>query len=74
MEIQILPEGFHKLVADVLDGVDNKEHIVVSWCNGSFGPTSRVHDSAPSKKLRKSLSHYVYIVLVDEYNTSNKSF
>ena len=63
----------HKLVADVLDGVDSKENVVVAWGNGSFGPTSRGHDSAPNKKLRRSLSHYVPIVLIDEYNTSKKS-
>ena len=63
----------HKLVADVLDGVDIKESVVVAWGNGSFGPTSRGHDSTPNKKLRRSLSHYVPIVLVDAYNTSKKS-
>jgi hypothetical protein len=44
---------------------------VVLWGNGSFGPTSCGHASAPNKLLRRKLAdHGVEIHLVDERNTS----
>ena len=60
----------HKLAAAVLGGESN---VVVAWGNGSFGPTSNGHASAPNKALRRSLSRFFPIVLVDEYNTSKKT-
>jgi hypothetical protein len=60
--------------ADLLAGLPPvTSNVVVAWGNGSFGPTSRGHDSAPNKILRKRLSQYVPIVLFDEYNTSKRS-
>lgn len=59
----------HKLAAAVLGGESN---VIVAWGNGSFGPTSNGHASAPNKTLRQSLSRFFPIVLVDEYNTSKK--
>ena len=61
----------HKLAAAVLDGVET--NVIVAWGNGSFGPTSKGHASAPNKALRRSLSRFFPIVLVDEHNTSKKT-
>ena len=61
-----------KLAAVILEGVENPSNVVVAWGNGSFGPTSRGHASAPNKSLRKSLGRFFPIVLVNEYNTSKK--
>ena len=63
----------HKLAADVLEGVENKKDVVIAWGDGSFGPTSRGHHSAPNKKLLRALSHLMPIVLADEYGTSKHS-
>ena len=62
-----------KLATVILEGIYDKKNVVVAWGNGSFGPTSRGHASAPNKALRKSLAPFVRIVLVDEYNTSKKA-
>jgi hypothetical protein len=43
---------------------------LVVWGNGGFAATSKGHDSAPNKKLRKQLSHFMPIVTGTEYNTS----
>ena len=47
--------------------------ITLAWGDGSFGPTSKGHNSAPNKKLRKQLSRYFKIHLINEYNTSKKT-
>ena len=52
--------------------IASSANVVVAWGDGSFGPTSRGHASAPNKKLRKQLAEYFPIVLVKEYNTSKK--
>jgi hypothetical protein len=57
----------------ILDGVVNKADVVVAWGNGSFGPTSQGHASAPNKGLAKALSQTLPIVFVSEYNTSKKA-
>ena len=61
-----------KLVTDLLNGVSDRSKAVVAWGNGSFGPTSRGHASAPNKALRTMLSRHVAVVLVDEYLTSKR--
>ena len=63
----------HKLAAAILDGVDDKSDVVVAWGDGSFGPTSRGHASAPNKQLREQLSRFMTIALVDEFRTSKMS-
>lgn len=63
----------HKLTTAILSGVEDKNNAIVAWGNGSFGPTSRGHASAPNKGLRKSLCRFLPIVLVDEHKTSRKS-
>jgi hypothetical protein len=54
----------HKLAAAVLGGAN----VVVAWGNG-FGPTNG--HASPNKALRRSLSRFFPIVLVDD-NTSKK--
>ena len=49
-----------------------KLKLVLVWGNGSFGPTSKGHASAPNKGLRIGLVRYVPIVLCSEYNTSKR--
>ena len=44
--------------------------IVLVWGAGSFGATSRGHDSAPNKSLRKGLSRFFPIIMCSEYRTS----
>jgi hypothetical protein len=61
------------LSTTILDGIVNKADVVVAWGNGSFGPTSRGHASAPNKALAKALSRFMPIVFVNEYNTSKKA-
>ena len=61
-----------KLVTDLLDGVSDRSKAVLAWGNGSFGPTSRGHASAPNKSLRKMFARHVAIVLVDEHLTSKR--
>ena len=55
-----------------------REHVqylplVLVWGNGSFGPTSKGHDSAPNEGLRRGLVRYVPIVLCSEYNDNIKA-
>ena len=40
--------AIHKLVHTLLDGLKDKTNVVVAWGDGSFGPTSRGHASAPN--------------------------
>jgi hypothetical protein len=61
-----------KLSTDLLGGMSPTNTLVV-WGNGGFGPTSKGHDSAPNKRLRKLLSRFVPIVMNTEYNTSKMS-
>ena len=63
----------NKLAADILEGVEDKNDVVVAWGDGSFGPTSKGHASAPNKGLMKSLSRFMPIVIVDEYGTTKNS-
>jgi hypothetical protein len=64
--------SIQKLANDLLGGMFRTDTIVV-WGNGGFGPTSKGHDSAPNKRLRKLLSRYLPIVTGTEYNTSKLS-
>jgi hypothetical protein len=57
-----------KLSTDLLGGMSPTNTLVV-WGNGSFGSTSKGHDSAPNKTLRHMLSRFVPIVMNSEYNT-----
>ncbi len=61
-----------KLSTDLLGGLSPTNTLVV-WGNGSFGATSKGHDSAPNKTLRHLLSRFVPIVMNSEYNTSKLS-
>jgi hypothetical protein len=56
---------------DLLGGMGNNTLVV--WGNGSFGPTSKGHDSASNKRFRRLLSRYMPIVMGTEYNTSKLS-
>ena len=47
--------AIHKLVHTLLDGVKDKTNVVVAWGDGSFGPTSRGHASAPNKGLMERI-------------------
>ena len=58
-----------KLSSDLL-GTCARETTIVVWGDGSFGPTSRGHASAPNKGLRNLLRPYLNIVLGCEFNTS----
>jgi hypothetical protein len=61
--------AFHTIAEELCDG--RVDSCVILWGNGSFGPTSRGHASAPNKLLRRKLAdHDVEIHLVDERNTS----
>jgi transposase len=60
-----------QLSTDLLGGRPSSS-VLIAWGNGSFGPTSRGHNSAPNKGLRKQLSKYLSIVLVNEYRTSKR--
>ena len=60
----------NKLVASVLDGVTDKENVVVAWGDGSFGPTSKGHASAPNKKMQMMLARFIPVVTVNERRTS----
>jgi hypothetical protein len=64
--------SIQKLANDLLGGMSRTDTVVV-WGNGGFGPTSKGHDSAPNKRLRKLLSRYLPIVTGTEYNTSKLS-
>jgi hypothetical protein len=61
-----------KLSKAILGGMSPK-NTLVAWGNGGFGPTSKGHDSAPNKKLRKLLSQFMPIVMNTEYKTSKLS-
>jgi hypothetical protein len=64
--------ALQKLSTDLLGGLSPLETLVV-WGNGSFGPTSRGHDSAPNKKLYQFLSRSMPIVLGSEYKSTQLS-
>ena len=63
----------HKLVTDVLGKKTNTRNTLVVWGNGSFGPTSKGHASAPNKKMQREIARFVPLVLVNEFNTSKKT-
>ena len=65
--------AIHKLVHTLLDGVKDKTNVVVAWGDGSFGPTSRGHASAPNKGLMERIARFLPVVLVDEFRTSKVS-
>jgi hypothetical protein len=60
-----------KLSTDLLGDMSPTNTLVV-WGNGSFGSTSKGHDSAPNKTLRHVLSRFVPIVMNSEYNNTSK--
>ena len=63
----------HQLAAAVLDGVEKKSDVIVAWGNGAFGPSYKGHAPAPNKSLRRSLSRFFPIVMVNENNTTKKT-
>lgn len=62
----------HDHIARVL--VKSDQETVVLWGNGSIGPTSKGHASAPNIGLRRELTQRgVKIVLVDEYLSTKRT-
>ena len=64
-----------KIARNLLDKnkLNGKSDILLLWGNGGFKPTSRKWESAPNKGLRRKLSKWIPIVLVNEHKTSKIS-
>ena len=63
-------EAVHTVTGGHLDDLIGK--IVLVWGNGSFGPTSRGHASAPNKGMRRGLLPFFPIIICSEYFTSQR--
>ena len=50
-----------------------EETVILVWGDGSFGPSTKGHASAPNKRLQRLLSKYIPIVTSSEYKTSQMS-
>ena len=59
---QAQQRAFHKVALD-LAGSKPLSQCFLIWGDGSFGPTSKGHDSAPNKKLYHALSQYMPVVI-----------